>query len=299
MRVAVVGHHTWFENHFPENWRADPDLLCLDVDERDYSWLMVLRNFKPDITLFYRPELYPEAYLRHVSGIRVAILSEPLPVLAENGLVLTDETALRMTVYGRMAWHAYHWRIYYDPGKQASAGHLGLPIEEFRPMPIDTSVFAPLPASVPRSIDVCFMGKPTAHRIAALDALRLMRLRFVWVAHGLSGPELARLFARSHVVLNIHADAMPALEPRLYLAAACGCRVVTEPLSSPPSVFARRIFEESRPLDEYVLRPHVEAQQRQPWTALDENDRQSLSVRRLIADINARFYLGGLEGSAA
>jgi hypothetical protein len=42
-------------------------VLCLDVNETDYSFLLNLYDFRPDITLFYRPELYPEAFCRNDS----------------------------------------------------------------------------------------------------------------------------------------------------------------------------------------------------------------------------------------
>lgn len=96
MRMAVVGHAIWFANHYPEQWRGDADLICPEGSEVDYSWLMVLRNWRPDVTLFYRPELYPERFLHHIDGFRIAFLTEPLPVLKEKKLETTPESALRL-----------------------------------------------------------------------------------------------------------------------------------------------------------------------------------------------------------
>ena len=74
-RIAVVGHYTYFENHFPEGWRKDPNILCVDVDESDYGWLLTIYNYRPQLTLFFRPELYPRRYVESIPGLRVAILS--------------------------------------------------------------------------------------------------------------------------------------------------------------------------------------------------------------------------------
>jgi hypothetical protein len=284
MRVAVVGHATWFANHYPEGWRNDPATLCLDVKEGDYSWLMVLRNWRPDATLFYRPELYPERFLRHVDGVRVAFMTEPLPAVNEGNLETTAESALRLQVYAGMAWHAYHRRLYYDSGRAATAATLGWPVDAFRPIPIDTTLFRPSPTGKYRPIDVCFIGKATPHRIARLEPLRASGLRFVWVAHGVYGDRLARLFRRSRIVLNVHADGVAAQEPRLYLAAACGCRVVTEPLSTPPVALRPWVVEETRDWTERVIQEHLMAHDSQRWVAIDEAERLALGVRRLLAD---------------
>jgi hypothetical protein len=244
IRVGIVGHRTWFENHFPEHWRKRHNILCLDVDEWDYSFLTQMINFRPDLTLFYRPELYPERYLRSIRGRRVAFLSEPLPASSAHD---SEETQLRERVYARMAWSAYHEAYYYDSSKQSAVDTRRWPITGYRPLPIDTSVFKPSARS--RPIDLCFIGKPTPHRVAALDFLRSTDLNFVWIAHGVSGSSLASVFRRSKVVLNIHADAHPALEPRVYLAAACGCAVLSEALGSPAAILADQIREFDGHLD--------------------------------------------------
>ena len=143
MRMAVVGHAIWFANHYPEQWRGDADLICPEGSEVDYSWLMVLRNWRPDVTLFYRPELYPERFLHHIDGFRIAFLTEPLPVLKEKKLETTPESALRPQVYKRMAWQVFHRRLYYDRGRAETVAFLGWPIDSFRPLPIDTANFYP------------------------------------------------------------------------------------------------------------------------------------------------------------
>lgn len=280
MRIAVVGHRTYFENHYAEGWQNDPDVLCLDVSEADYAWLIVLRNWRPDVTLFYRPELYPEHLLRLIPGCRIAFLTEPLPALVDGRLQVTAESALRLRVYAGMAWDAYHHRLYYDAGRRETVEKLEWPIDGYRPLPLNTDWFKPPAARARRPIDVCFIGKATPHRIAMLDFLRSAPLRFVWVAHGIAGRELAQLFRRSRLVLNVHADGVAAVEPRLYLAAACGCRLLTEPLSAEPSAFYDWINQYPGPWSEAHIRQAL-AQPRQ-WFRSDENERLGLGVRRMI-----------------
>jgi len=294
MRIAVIGHYIYFANHFPEHWQSDGNVLCLNVSERDYSWLVCVRNFRPDLTLFFRPELYPRRLVEAVPGIRVAFLSEPLPNVSDGRFEHTPETDLRLLVYANMAWGSYHWRIYYDEGKRESVARLGFGVDEFRPLPVDTATFYPLRGQdrpAPR-YDVCFVGKPTVHRIEKLDFLRSSHLSFVWVAHGAAGADLAWVLQRSRLVLNVHADGMPAMEPRVYLGAACGGLVVSEPLSSAPSYLCDRIIQVAGPWNEEVFQSllAVEDRLQGPLDLADEVAR--MGTRRLVQDVWARFCAG-------
>lgn len=243
MRIGVVGPYVWFSGHFPENWQTDQNILCQDVDERDYRFLIHVVNFRPNITLFYRPELYPRKFLEEIPGFKIAFLSEPVPPLSSDGkLMHSAETDLRLKVYGNMNWDSFHRIFYYDKTKEQTVRLLGWPISDFRVMPIDLSIFTSTPIEN-RPIDIFFIGKPTPHRINQLDFLRTAKLNYQWIAHGMSGAELARALRRSKVVLNIHADALPATEPRIHLAAACGCVVLSEIVDGDLSPFEDRVVE--------------------------------------------------------
>ncbi len=247
-RIVVVGHYAYFANHFPEGWATDKNVLCLDVDEKDYSFLIAAANFKPDIALFYRPELYPERYLKMIGGSRVAFLSEPVPELKNGQRFESAETQLRLAVYSRMNWDSFDRVYYYDKSKEAMIGSLGWPITGYRPLPVDTMSFKP--GRMARSFDVCFIGKATPHRIQQLDFLRSLGVRFVWIAHGVSGADLASVFRRSKVVLNVHADGLTALEPRVWLAASCGCVVLSERLPPAERMLLDHVIEYDGSLNE-------------------------------------------------
>jgi hypothetical protein len=278
----------YFGNHLPERWQTDKNILCLDVNETDYSWLLHLHNFKPSLTLFYRPELYPEHYLRTLGGLKIAFLSEPLPAVRNGKLDMSPETELRMRVYANMAWEAYDWCIFYDRGKRASVEILRYPIDEYRALPIDTSFFNPVGRPKRPHFDVCFIGKPTAHRIWKMDFLRTGPLKFIWIAHGYHGRMLASLFRRSKIVLNIHADAKEAFEPRVYLAAASGALVLSEPLSSTPDFFRDRIVQDDRIWNNQILREYIDAESSSAKLSYDA-DIAALSVRSLLQDLFDRL----------
>lgn len=240
-RIAAVGHFTYFANHFPEYWESDPNVRCFDVNEQDYNFLLAVANFRPHLTLFYRPELYPPELVRRIPGKKIGFLSEPLPSLIDGALIHSDETRVRAAIYQRMDWSTYDAVFYYDEGKRPTVTRLGWPVRDFMPLPIDTRHFKPTARA--RAIDVCFVGKATARRMSILDSFRYQRRRFVWIAHGVYGSQLARLFQRSKVVVNVHADNLAALEPRVVLAASCGCAVLTETLGVVPSSLSGRLVE--------------------------------------------------------
>lgn len=292
MKVGVVGPYTWFSPHFPEGWDSDPDTLCLDVDESDYRFLINMINFRPDVTLFYRPELYPARFLHQIHGLKIGFLSEPVPRISNGEFIRSSETDLRLAVYGNMNWSCYDMFFYYDKTKESAIRKLGWPISDFRPMPIDVSLFNAA-ASPERPIDVFFIGKPTPHRIWQLDFLRTMKVNYRWIAHGLTGPDLAQAFRASKVVLNIHADGLPAIEPRVHLAAACGCVVLSEETDGDLSPFAERVYEFSGKLNADHVRQALAASQRIDVGSVDENE---LSARRFIEKcLNLRWNAGNAQ----
>jgi hypothetical protein len=121
-----------------------------------------------------------------------------------------------------------------------------------------------------------------------MDFLRSSRLTFIWIAHGCHGRMLASLFRRSKIVLNIHADAKDAFEPRVYLAAACGALVLSEPLSSTPDFFRGRIVQDDRIWNDQILREYIEAESNSPRLSYDA-DLAMLSVRSLLRELFDRL----------
>lgn len=281
MRLAVVGHRTWFANHYPEGWERAPSVLALDVFEGDYSWLMALRNWWPDLTLFYRPELYPSRFLHRIPGRRVAFLSEPL---RDGAMEATEESALRLAVYRGMDWAAYHDRLYYDAGRRATTEHLGWPLTGYRPLPLDTAHFHPGQPGDERPVDLCFVSKATPHRIAMLDFLRLfahaLPVGGAWrLGRGARGavPPFPR---RAEPTCRWRARAEAAPLPRRRLRLPLGDRAAFHR----PRRLPRPHHPPAQPPGRGAAARGGEAAKRQGWTARDEAERLSLGVRRMLAE---------------
>lgn len=287
MKIAVVGPFTWFAPHFPEQWQDDTNVLCLNIDEFDYKFLITLINFRPDITLFYRPEIYPRKFIEQVSGLKIAFLSEPIPSCQDGMLLTSPETDLRMTVYGFMDWDVYDQIYFYDRTKKETVDILGWPVTGYRSIPIDTDQYHNANAAN-RDIDIFFVGKATPYRIEVLDFLRSAPVKFQWIAHGVSGSALAALMRRSKVVLNIHADGLQAVEPRVHLAALCGCVVLSEPLEGDLDPISDRIVEFRDRLNLSHVQQALEVYDRSHWQS--EYYLPHYSVRQFLADCMERNH---------
>ncbi|TPM37558.1 hypothetical protein [Mesorhizobium sp. B2-3-4] len=120
-----------------------------------------------------------------------------------------------------------------------------------------------------------------------MDFLRSTDLKFAWVAHGLSGRALAALFRRSKVVLNIHADEMPSFEPRIYLGAACGCVVLSEPMGQRPEVMRESIIEYSGSLDYAGVKSALRLFNTGEPQRASELESSKLGVDRFLLDLES------------
>jgi hypothetical protein len=147
-------------------------------------------------------------------------------------------------MYATMEWDEFDYKIFYDPGQIEGVKKLGFHIDEYRALPINSTYFQnTLDFRQAREIDFFFVGKPTNYRNSVLKPLQYSNLNFVWIAHGISGPDLGRYMRNSKFVLNVHADGLEAFEPRVYLGAASGAYVLSEKLSSPLQGFHQSILE--------------------------------------------------------
>lgn len=229
MKYACIGHRVFFENHFIDGHDTTDNIRGFDFDHYSHGPFLKLLAYAPDVTLFFRPEFYSPRMLKMLSGIKIGFSSEPLPTYNASGKIRTEETDIRESVYSQLAANSYDFFFHYDGRSAKWFEDRGFKVTGYRPLPIDCSTFNPMTTGE-KDIDFLFVGKPTIHRIEVLRRFTLLPFRYQWIAHGVSGRQLAELIRRSHCVLNVHADARPQFEPRVLLAAVCGTTVLSEPL---------------------------------------------------------------------
>lgn len=283
LRYACIGHRIYFENHFIEGHDSNPNIKSFDFDH--YSWrpFQQLISFAPDVTLIFRPELYPAELVRSIPGLRIGFSSEPLPTGNWRTWQTSSETSLRESLYEGRTFSDFHYFFHYDRLSQPWFKHYGIQVTDFRVLPIDTLVFRPKPS--PKDIDFLFIGKATEYRLRVLDRFRTWPFRFVWVAHGVFGKSLADLIRRAHCVLNVHADGRIQSEPRVILSASCGTPVLSEPLDSNQFPLSELVCQRDfSTLDEAFFRRFLSASLHQSKKAPDlwHAVQSQLSARHLV-----------------
>ncbi|ASV84512.1 hypothetical protein CES85_5307 [Ochrobactrum quorumnocens] len=240
-RVACLGHRVYFENHFCELKSRFFDVAWFDYDHFSNVVYDDIRLFRPDITLIYRPELHKAANLTAIPGYKIGFSTEPLPKIAVDGTVKTSsETDRRLSMISHLQKDGFNRIYHYDKGSKSFIEQNGLPIDDYAVIPVNTNYFNP--SRMPKQKwDILFLGKATERRSRILSRLKNHNVSFLWIEHGVSGSELGKLFKRSRCILNIHADDIQALAPRVYLAAACGVPVLTDPTGDTDFPFSRLV----------------------------------------------------------
>lgn len=240
-RVACLGHRVYFENHFCELTSELFEVKWFDYDHYSTSVYEDLRSYRPDITLVYRPELHRASHLKSISGFKIGFSTEPLPKITTDGTLQTSsETDRRLSMINNLERDGFNRIYHYDRGSRSYIEQHSLPIDDYAVIPVNTDYFNPVRARKPKW-DILFLGKATERRSRILSRLKNYNLSFLWVEHGVSGGELGKLFKRSRCILNIHADDIQALAPRVYLAAACGVPVLTDPTGDTDFPFSRLV----------------------------------------------------------
>lgn len=238
IRVACVGARVYFENHFCERSAHGYMVEWFDFDHDSAVFYNALIEFRPDITLIFRPELHAPRHLRMVPGLKVGYSTEPFPKVYEGRLLRSAETDRRLSVFEKIPFGEYHAIYHYDGNSRSFCEEQGWRFFDYRPLPINTDHFNPWNRP-PARWDAVFVGKATQRRIALLGGLKDVNRPFLWIEHGVSGAELAQVFRQARCVLNVHADDLVGLEPRVYLAAACGVPVLSDPVGTGDVPFGR------------------------------------------------------------
>ena len=227
IRVACLGHDTYFENHYCEKSATNFLVGWFSFDHFSSDFYRDIVNFRPDITLIFRPEMHHKSDIALIPGIKIGFSSEPMPKIVNGIVQKSTETDRRVGIFTRMDFTAYDAVYHYDQNSKDYAEQMGWPFAGYRELPVNTDFFHPFDKPEPYW-DLVFVGKATPRRSDLVSALKSYNIQFLWIEHGVSGRELADIFRRSKCILNIHADELVALEPRIYLAAACGVPVLSD-----------------------------------------------------------------------
>ena len=195
------------------------------LERGDFSELF---DFGADYNFFFRGEFMPEEVLAQLSGIRIALSSEPFPRLIGGRLEKTWDSVGRYLHFRSIRRLPYDYLFHYDEASLPVMGWDGLQCSGHFAFPVATGVYRP--NDEPKIWDLFFIGRSTAHRERFFGPLK-HRHNFLHICHGLWGPALVDYVNRSSICLNVHAENEVSWEPRVQMLLACRTLLITEKIT--------------------------------------------------------------------
>ena len=202
-----------------------------------------LISFKPDLTVFFRGEYASRELVAALSGIKIGYSTEPFPKLIENRFHYTMDSINRFKNFLRTAERKFDYVFHYDEASQKFIELMGIRLSGYQPLPVATRMWRPPLCPRPKKWDIVFIGRSTEHRERFFGPLK-RDLRFLHIAHGITGGDAMAYYNAGHIALNVHAEPELSWESRVQVMMACGALVVSEPLSPNSYLLPSRHFIE-------------------------------------------------------
>lgn len=274
MNLVFVGQANYFQAHWPSA------TLITDSRGREHSMMFInwmpgvndevlepLRHTIADVIFFFRGELIPYTYMASIplTTRKVLISTEPLPMLENGRVLLTADRATRaQSILGGL--EVFDRVYHFDPASVSYLDAAGVTNSGSFQMPVCLPRYPFPEISYSRRAARWLTGliaKETSHRLEVCGPLKhRYGDRFLHVAHGYDDHEWTRACQACSTALNIHADSMTSVEPRIGLLMAVGVPVISEPLSVQSWFEKDRHYLEARNGDS--LRYYVEESRNNP-----------------------------------
>lgn len=187
-----------------------------------------LINFNANVNIFFRGEFIPNLVLDRLTGINVALSSEPFPCQNNNKLYYTSDSLLRLNSFRNIKFRNYDYVFHYDETSGIILEKDGFKLSGFFTFPVSTNIYRKV--DVEKKWDFFFIGRSTNFRETFLGSLK-HKYNFLHIAHGVWGPELVQYANQSKILLNIHAENEISWEPRVQMLMATGNMLISNKLS--------------------------------------------------------------------
>jgi hypothetical protein len=228
-RVLIVGMHNqvymppWLVRAARElGYRAE----AVDPWQDPRAILALTRTEPQDVVICDRGLGVTPEILARTPGQTVLYYPDPLPVDEQAPAQAFGKYAEFRAIapaFDHVVLHDRHpWEFLLSRGHANLRGAVMLPY--------DPATYRDL--GLERDIDLLFVGLPSDHRRQWMARLAADGVEVQWPS--VWGPEFVQMLNRAKIVLNLHSLPAPNTEIRLCEALACGCFVVSEPLTQPP-----------------------------------------------------------------
>lgn len=225
-KLAFVSQPEYFRFTYEHDLDRDAEVrefeLFRMLERNDFSELI---DFGPDYSFFFRGEFMPADLLAKLPGVKIALSSEPFPRIIDGRLEKTLDSVNRYLHFRQIRALPYDYLFHYDESSLSMMAWDGLHCSGHFAFPVALDTYRP--SEAPRSWDLFFIGRSTAHRERFFGPLK-HRHNFLHICHGLWGPDLVGYVNRSAICLNVHAEDEVSWEPRVQMLLACQTLLISE-----------------------------------------------------------------------
>ncbi len=227
-KIAILSQPEYFRLHYLDfllysKYEVKEFILNFGSTATEYSDLI---EFKPDILICFRGEYVCSQLLENISGVKIALSSEPFPRQYNSGeWDYTFDSVHRYLEFRRIKEKNFDYIFHYDKLSAELFKLDGITVSGFFNFPISTKSIHPL--DVEKKWDISFIGRSSERRESLMIYLK-HHYNFLHIAHGVVGIDLNYYLNRSKISLNIHASNEKSWEPRLQILMAAGCPVISE-----------------------------------------------------------------------
>lgn len=206
--------------------REFPYHFGMSVDE-----LQDIVDFHADYYVFFRGEFFPELVLRKLTGVKIALSSEPFPRKIKGKWEYTLDSWRRYFEFRSIRNKSFDYIFHYDISSKELFKKDGLSISGEFVFPVARDVYFPVSENKSeKKYDIFFIGRSTEHREKFFGPLK-HRFNFLHIAHGIHGADLLAYMRESKVCLNAHAEDEISWEPRMQMMLASGAFVMSEKIT--------------------------------------------------------------------
>ncbi len=229
LKIAIFSQPEYFRFMYEHELKPFADVLefKLQIGLRVSDFKPMI-EYQADYNFFFRGEYVPDGVLEQLTGVRVALSSEPFPRMLHGRHEYTIDSIQRYFIFRSIRRKPFDYVFHYDASSLPFLKWDQLFLSGQFAFPVATSVYRP--HERPKKWDLFFIGRSSVHRETYFGLLK-HRYNFLHICHGIWGEPLVDYLCAAKICLNIHAENEVSWEPRMQMMLACGVFVISEKIT--------------------------------------------------------------------
>ena len=229
VKIAIFSQPEYFRFMYEHELNSFADVfefkLQIGLHTSDFESLI---EYQADYNFFFRGEYLPDGVLNKLTGVRIALSSEPFPRLVSGRYEYTIDSIRRYFLFRSIRSKQFDYVFHYDAASLPFLKWDQLRLSGQFAFPVATSVYRPYEHD--KTLDLFFIGRSTPHREDYFGRLKHY-YNFLHICHGVWGESLVKYLCAAKICLNVHAENEISWEPRMQMMLACGAFVISEKIT--------------------------------------------------------------------